>query len=38
MDAVLEPQSRGVLIRDKLESRDASGGCLRFLRGHRKAI
>src|SRR5437588_1179761 len=36
-DAVLEPQSRGVLVRDKLESRDASGGCLRFhgVRGRR---
>jgi hypothetical protein len=37
LDAVLEPQSRGVLVRDKLESRDASGGCPRFhgVRGRR---
>ena len=37
LDAVLEPQSRGVLVRDKLESRDASGGCPRVhgVRGRR---
>src|SRR5262245_7072558 len=28
--AVLEPQSRGVLIRETPESLDASGGCRRF--------